>query len=318
MVANKVDLSIVIPVFNEEENIFILHERLKKVCDSLVSSYEIIFVNDGSKDNSLLGMRKLANDFPEVFYINLSRNFGHQLAVTSGLENTRGKAVVIIDADLQDPPELIEKLYKKYKQGYQVVYAKRNTRKGETFLKKITAAYFYKTLNKITNITIPLNTGDFRLIDQKIVYYLKQMPEKNKFLRGQIAWLGFKQTEVLFDRDERLFGKTNYTYGKMIKLALDAITSFSNLPLQLVTRLGFLISLFSFLTILFALYSQFILERTITGWTSIIISSSFIGGVQLFVIGIIGEYLGRINTNVLNRPLYIIEETNIKSEGIDF
>jgi glycosyltransferase involved in cell wall biosynthesis len=306
------DLSIVVPVFNEEKNLPILHERLRKICEKLVVSYEIILVNDGSRDNSFLVMKKLASEFPEVFYVNLSRNFGHQLAVTAGLEQTQGKAVVIIDADLQDPPELIEQMYQKYKEGFQVVYAKRNTRKGETFFKKITAAYFYKTLNKITNINIPVNTGDFRLIDQKIVYYLKQMPEKNKFLRGQIAWLGFNQTEVLFDRDERMFGKTNYTYSKMIKLALDAITSFSNLPLQLVTRLGFLISFVSFIIILFALYSQYILERTITGWTSIIISSSFIGGIQLFVIGIIGEYLGRINTNVLNRPSYIIDETNIE------
>jgi glycosyltransferase involved in cell wall biosynthesis len=293
-----IELSIVVPIFNEEKNIPILVNRLCKVCKKITSNFEIILVNDGSKDHSYKTMKELAKNNSNLYYINLSRNFGHQLAVTAGLEQSRGQAVVIIDADLQDPPELIYDMYEKYKSGYQVVYAKRNSRKGETFLKKITAHYFYKTLNKITKINIPVNTGDFRLIDRKIVDYLKKMPEQNKFLRGQIAWLGFKQTEVLFERDERLFGKTNYTYSKMIKFALDAITSFSNMPLQL-------------LIIIFALYSHFILERTITGWTSVIISSTFIGGVQLFVIGIIGEYLGRINNNVLNRPLYIIDETNI-------
>ncbi|MFA9290294.1 MAG: glycosyltransferase family 2 protein [Solirubrobacteraceae bacterium] len=316
MQKNTVALSIVVPVFNEEKNLPILCEKLKKICTNLVDSYEIILVNDGSKDNSFAVMKKLSVENSSIFYVNLSRNFGHQIAVTAGLEKTSGEAVVIIDADLQDPPELIQEMYKKYKLGYEVVYAKRNSRKGETFLKKITANYFYKILNKITNINIPLNTGDFRLIDHKIVHYLKKMPEQNKFLRGQIAWLGFRQTEVLFDRDERLYGKTNYTYGKMFKLAIDAITSFSNLPLQLVTRLGFMISFLSFLIILFAFYSHFILERTMTGWTSIIISSTFIGGIQLFVIGIIGEYLARINTNVLNRPLYIVDETNIKSNNI--
>ncbi len=307
-----VQLSIVVPIYNEEKNIPLLIERLEKVCAKIVDHFEIILVNDGSVDNSYQVMRQLANTKNFLYYINLSRNFGHQIAVTAGLEACKGDAVVIIDADLQDPPELIEVMYKKYKTGYQVVYAKRNSRKGETFLKKLTAKYFYKLLNRFTQINIPLNTGDFRLVDKKIVEYLKKMPEQNKFLRGQIAWLGFNQTEVLFDRDERIYGKTNYTYGKMIKFALDAITSFSSLPLQLVTRLGFVISFVSFLIILFALYSHYVLKVTLAGWTSVIISSTFIGGVQLFVIGIIGEYLGRINNNVLNRPLYIVAETNIQ------
>ena len=313
MSTQNIELSIIVPVYNEADNIPLLYERLTAVCSKIVTSFEIIMINDGSKDHSYQVMKTMAAKASHLYYINLSRNFGHQIAVTAGLEWCRGQAVVIIDADLQDPPELIESLYNKYKSGYDVVYAKRNSRKGETFFKKLTAQYFYKTLNKITSIDIPLNTGDFRLVDRKIVDYLKQMPEQNKFLRGQIAWLGFRQTDVLFDREERLHGKTNYTYSKMIKFAIDAITSFSNLPLQLATRLGFLISFVSFVIILFALYSHFVLERTITGWTSVIISSSFIGGVQLLMIGIIGEYLGRINTNVLNRPLYIVDETNLEN-----
>jgi dolichol-phosphate mannosyltransferase len=191
-----------------------------------------------------------------------------------------------------------------------VVYARRHERKGESVFKKVTAKLFYRILKRITEIDIPLDTGDFRLIDRKVVDCLKQMPEQNKFLRGQIAWLGFKQTEVLFNRDKRKYGKTGYTLGRMLKFAIDGITSFSDKPLQMVTKLGFTISFVSFLIILYAIYSHFILHRTITGWTSLIISSMFIGGVQLISIGVIGEYISRINKNVLNRPLYIIENTN--------
>ena len=228
------------------------------------------------------------------------------------MDATKGKAVVIIDGDLQDPPELIIDLFKKYQEGYDVVYAKRKERKGESVFKKVTAKLFYRTLKRITAIDIPLDTGDFRLIDRKVVNYLNQMPEQNKFLRGQIAWLGFKQTEVLFNRDTRKYGKTGYTLGKMLRFAMDGITSFSDKPLELVTKLGFTISFVSFIIILYAIYSHFILDRTITGWTSLIISSMFIGGVQLISIGIIGEYISRINKNVQKRPLYIIENTNCK------
>jgi dolichol-phosphate mannosyltransferase len=205
---------------------------------------------------------------------------------------------------------LIVDLYKKYKQGFEVVYARRKERKGESMFKKLSAKIFYRLLKRITSIDIPLDTGDFRLIDRKVVNYLKKMPEQNKFLRGQIAWLGFRQTEVLFVRDKRKFGKSGYSLGKMIQFAMDGITGFSDKPLQLVTKMGLFISLFSFLIILYAIYSHFILHRTITGWTSLIISSAFIGGVQLLSIGIIGEYISRINKNVLNRPLYIIDKTN--------
>ncbi|GIV41385.1 MAG: putative glycosyltransferase YkcC [Vicingaceae bacterium] len=306
----KVEISVVVPIHNEERNIPELYERLQKTLIQISQQYEIIFVNDGSKDNSLNEILKIAEIDSKVFYINFSRNFGHQIAVMAGLDASSGQAVVIIDGDLQDPPELIVDLYKKYKQGFEVVYARRKERKGESMFKKLSAKIFYRLLKRITSIDIPLDTGDFRLIDRKVVNYLKKMPEQNKFLRGQIAWLGFRQTEVLFVRDKRKFGKSGYSLGKMIQFAMDGITGFSDKPLQLVTKMGLFISLFSFLIILYAIYSHFILHRTITGWTSLIISSAFIGGVQLLSIGIIGEYISRINKNVLNRPLYIIDKTN--------
>ncbi len=312
----NIDISVVVPIYNEGQIIPELYNRLQKTVSQISKNYELIFVNDGSKDNSLLELLKLSEHDPRNFYINFSRNFGHQIAVTAGLEASTGKAVVIIDGDLQDPPEVIAELFKKYHEGYEVVYAKRKERKGESAFKKLTAKLFYRTLKRITAIDIPLDTGDFRLIDRKVVNYLNQMPEQNKFLRGQIAWLGFKQTEVLFSRDKRKYGKTAYSLGKMLQFAMDGITSFSDKPLQLVSKLGFSLSLVSFIIILYAMYSHFILDRTITGWTSLIISSMFIGGVQLISIGVIGEYISRINKNVQKRPMYIIEKSNITAHNI--
>lgn len=232
---NKVEISVVVPIHNEERNIPELYERLQKTLIQISQQYEIIFVNDGSKDNSLNEILKIAEIDSKVFYINFSRNFGHQIAVMAGLDASSGQAVVIIDGDLQDPPELIVDLYKKYKQGFEVVYARRKERKGESMFKKLSAKIFYRLLKRITSIDIPLDTGDFRLIDRKVVNYLKKMPEQNKFLRGQIAWLGFRQTEVLFVRDKRKFGKSGYSLGKMIQFAMDGITGFSDKPLQLVS-----------------------------------------------------------------------------------
>lgn len=306
------DISIVIPIYNEQENIFELYKRLVASVSGFTKTYEFIFVNDGSSDHSLHELIKLSEIDSQVFYINFSRNFGHQIAISAGLEFCQGKTTVIIDGDLQDPPELIPQLYNEYIKGFDIVYAKRKSREGETFLKKTTSKLFYKLLEKITSFKIPLDTGDFRLLDRKVVTVLNKMPEQNKFLRGQIAWLGFKQTEVLFNRNSREHGKSGYSYSKMFQLAIDAITSFSDKPLILVTRLGFIISFFSFVVILFAIFSHFFLKQTITGWTSLIISSMFIGGIQLLSIGIIGEYINRINKNVKDRPLYVIDKTNIK------
>jgi glycosyltransferase involved in cell wall biosynthesis len=269
-------------------------------------------VNDGSRDDTIGVLMRLAENEENVFYINFSRNFGHQIAVTAGLDACRGRAVVIIDGDLQDPPELIPQLYEKYLEGYEVVYARRSERKGDSLFKKATAKGFYRILRKMTRVDIPVDTGDFRIIDSKVVEYLKKMPEQNKFLRGQIAWLGFRQSEVLFSRDARKHGTTGYSLGKMLHFAMDGITGFSDKPLMLVTKLGFTISVISFLIILYAIFAHFILHHTITGWTSLIISSMLIGGVQLISIGIMGEYISRINKNIMNRPLYIVRDTNLE------
>jgi len=307
------ELSIIIPCYNEEKNIRLIYDRLVVAITSISSNFEIIYANDGSRDNSFLELVKLSEEDSRVKYINFSRNFGRQIAVTAGLDLSKGQAVVIIDGDLQDPPEVIPEMYAKHKEGFEVVYGQRIKRKGESFFKKITAKYFYRILKKITNVNIPLDTGDFRLIDRKIVNDLKNMPEQNKFLRGQIAWLGYRQTSVFFERDERKFGETGYPFSKMLKFAIDGITGFSDIPLQFVTKIGIFISFISFLIIVYAIFSHFVLEKTITGWTSLIISSMFIGGVQLISIGIIGEYISRINKNVQKRPLYIIDQTNISN-----
>jgi glycosyltransferase involved in cell wall biosynthesis len=310
------ELSIIIPIYNERANIDLLYQRLSKVCDQLTADREFIFVNDGSKDDSLEKIKALHARDPRVKYIDFSRNFGHQIAVTAGLDYCKGKAVVIIDADLQDPPELIPEMYAKWKnENYQVVYAKRRRRKGESFLKLWTAKLFYRILQNITSISIPVDTGDFRLIDQKIVEYLRKMPEQHKFLRGQISWIGFKQTYVEYDRDERHGGKTGYTYGKMIRFALDGITSFSDFPLKFATFMGFFVSFIAFLLILYTIYQRFNPEnvRYQSGWASLMISVLFLGGIQLIGIGIIGEYISRMSTNVRQRPLYIINESNTEA-----
>lgn len=311
-----VELSVVVPIYNEEEVISELYWRLEAAASVVTENFELIFVNDGSKDQSFAQLLKLAEMDSRVFYIDFSRNFGHQKAVTAGLDLCRGNAVVIIDGDLQDPPELIPTMYAKYKEGFEVVYGKRESREGESVFKKLTAKLFYRSLRKITNVDIPLDTGDFRLIDRKVVDYLKKMPEQNKFLRGQIAWLGFNQTEVLFARDKRKYGKTGYSFGKMLSFAMDGITGFSDIPLQTVTKLGFTISIASFIAIIYAIFSHFVLEQTVTGWTSLIISLLFLGGIQLISVGIIGEYIGRINKNVQNRPHYIVSKTNMKKDEL--
>ncbi|SFF55276.1 glycosyltransferase family 2 protein [Thermoflexibacter ruber] len=307
-----IDISIVIPIYNEALNINLLYERLTKVLLSMGVSYELIFVNDGSKDNSISLLKFLAAKHQEVKYIDLSRNFGHQIAVSAGLDKTTGKRVVIIDADLQDPPELIADLYAKMNEGYEVVYAKRKRRKGESFLKLLTAKLFYRILSNITSIHIPVDTGDFRLMDSKVVEALRQMPERHKFLRGQISWVGYRQTFIAYERDERHAGKTGYTYRKMFRFALDGITAFSNFPIKLVTVMGFLVSIVAFLMIIYTFYVKYFTNQDVErGWASLMVAILFLGGVQLISIGILGEYISRINTDVRKRPLYFIKESNI-------
>ena len=305
-------LSIIIPIYNEQGNIDRLINRLKGVIAQLNVTCEYVFINDGSKDDSINIIKNLAAIDPSVKFINFSRNFGHQIAVTAGLDKCIGERIVIIDADLQDPPELIIDMYKKMDEGFEVVYAKRAVRKGESWMKKFTARMFYRILKSITSVNIPVDTGDFRIMDRKIVDVLKQMPEQQKFLRGQISWIGFNQTYVEYERDERYAGETGYTYKKMIRFALDGITSFSNFPLKFATICGFAVSGIAFLVMLYALYARFISRDYIEGWTSIIISVLFLGGIQLISIGIIGEYISRLSSNVRNRPLYIINDTNIE------
>lgn len=313
----NIKLSIVIPVYNEELVLEDLVSRLTSICDGMGIIYEMIFVNDGSIDSTLPKLKYYAANKEAIRYISFSRNFGHQNAVMAGITYCEGEAIVIIDGDLQDPPELIPEMYEKFKDGYKVIYAQRIFRKGESAFKILTAKIFYKFLKKITSFNIPVDTGDFRLISREVAEHLIKMGESNKFLRGQIAWLGFNQIGVKYERDKRKAGKTKYSLNKMLKLAFDGITSFSNFPLRIATVLGFTFSIFAFLIILYALYSKFILNQVITGWTSLIISSMFIGGVQLLCIGIIGEYISRISTDVKRRPPFIIEETNCKINAVN-
>ncbi len=308
-------LSIVVPVYNEQEIIPELVYRINDAVKNITESYEIIFVNDGSKDDSLERLKLECAKNDKLHYISFSRNFGHQIAITAGMDYASGDAIVTIDGDLQDPPELIADMYKEYENGYKVVYAKRNTRKGETWFKLFTAKMFYRLMARLVSFEIPLDVGDFRLISKDVLAYLKDMKEYDKYIRGQIAWLGFKSTYVLYDRDERKYGSTNYPFKKMLRLAYNGITAFSDSPLKLASSLGFIVCIISFFIGVYALYGYFIERNTFPGWASLIISITFLGGVQLLSIGIIGEYISRIINNVRDRPLYVIDQDTIKQES---
>ncbi len=306
-----VDFSVIIPIYNEELNIPNLLTRLRPVVEKTGMSYELLFVNDGSRDRSLQLIKALAQADSHVRYIDFSRNFGHQVAVTAGIDHSKGNIIAIIDADLQDPPELIEKMIALIKQGNEVVYAKRRSRKDKNVLKKAAYKTFYRLLAKISNVEVPLDTGDFRVMTRKVAEVLKNMPEQHKFLRGQIAWLGFKQTFVEYDRDARAAGEPGYTYKKLFKLAFDGITGFSNVPLRIATIMGFVVSGISLALIVYALAGYFFFKSEMPkGWASLMIAVSFIGGVQLLCLGIIGEYISRLQTDIRKRPLYIVNETN--------
>ncbi len=313
--SSNVALSIVVPVFNEELIIDELVRRMVAAAESITPDYEIIFVNDGSRDTSLQKLKLACGAHPRLHYINFSRNFGHQIAITAGMDYAKGDAIVTIDGDLQDPPELIAEMYAEYRNGFKVVYAKRRARKGETFFKRFTARAFYRILARMVSFEIPLDVGDFRLIARDVLEYLKQMKEYDKYLRGQIAWLGFRSTYVYFDRDERKFGKTNYPFKKMLRLAFNGITAFSDSPLKWATKMGFVVCIVSFLIGVYALYSYFIGHNTVPGWASLIISVTFLGGVQLLSIGVIGEYIARIISNVRQRPLYVVDSTDRSADN---
>lgn len=306
---DKVQLSVVIPAFNEQEVIEASYQRMKKVMDGLKRPYELIFVNDGSKDNTRAILNNICEGDKNVRVIHFSRNFGHQAAITAGMEFSRGDAVVVIDADLQDPPELIEQFVQKWEEGYDVVYGKRMERKGETFFKKFTAKIFYRFLDRMTNVEIPVDTGDFRLIDRKVCDAMSSIKEKNRYIRGLISWVGFNQCGVEYVREERYAGVTKYPLKKMIKFASDAITSFSYKPLKLATFSGFFISAISFLYLLWVIIEKVFLETAILpGWASILAVSLFFNGFILIILGVMGEYIGRIYDEIKDRPLYIVGE----------
>ncbi len=304
----KPTYSIVAPIFNEIENLPELYRRVKEVMDTTGEPWELVLVDDGSSDGSTDKIRELAKVDERVRPVIFARNFGHQIAITAGWDYARGDAVVIIDADLQDPPEVILELAKKWKEGYEVVYAVRGEREGETFFKKFTAAMFYRLIHWITDVKIPVDTGDFRLMDRKVVDVLKQMKERHRFPRGMSAWVGFKQIGVTYRRAARQAGVTKYPFRKMLKLALNAITSFSYFPLQVATFFGFISAGIAILAIPIVTILRMAGTHFFEGQTTTLVSVLFLGGVQLISLGILGEYIGRLYDEVKGRPLYIVRE----------
>ena len=305
-------ISVVIPMYYEEQVAEECYERVSKVLYDLRDSYdyEILFINDGSKDNTLSILENIAKEDSKIKVISFSRNFGHQAAVTAGLKFVTGDCVVIIDADLQDPPELIPDMVKEWEKGYDVIYGKRKKRDGESVFKLLTAKAFYQTLNKLSDIEIPKDTGDFRLADRKVIDVINSLPEHNKFLRGLFSWTGFKQEPLEYERKERFAGTTKYPLKKMLKLATDGILSFSIKPLKLVGGLGILSVVISIIILIYAILSFAFKWNNITpGWTSIMCTLTFMGGIILISLWMMGEYIGRIYDEVRGRPQYVIEKT---------
>lgn len=300
--------SIIAPVFNEMENLPVLYQRIAEVMDSTGEPWELVLVDDGSRDGSTDAVRALAKQDKRVRHVIFARNFGHQIAVTAGLDYCRGQAAVIIDADLQDPPEVILDMIARWREGAEVVYAVRAEREGETWFKKTTASLFYRIIFKITDVKIPLDTGDFRLMDRKVVNVMNSMRERHRFLRGMSAWVGFKQVGVTYKRAARFAGTTKYPFKKMFKLALNAITGFSYFPLQLATYIGFSAAALSIITIPIVIAARAWGNQTFLGQASTLVAVLFLGGVQLISLGILGEYIGRIYDEVKGRPLYIVSE----------
>jgi dolichol-phosphate mannosyltransferase len=307
---NQPIYSLIIPIYNEEENITEMYRRLHHVMEQLDGDVELILIDDGSRDRSLKMMRELHHRDNRVHYLSLARNFGHQIAVTAGLNFVQGKCIIVMDADLQDPPELILTMLEKWHQGYQVVYAQRISRQQESRLKRLTAYLFYRILRRLAKVDIPVDTGDFCLMDRQVVDILNSMPERNRYIRGLRAWVGFRQTSVLFERNPRFAGDVKYTFGKSLSLAIDGIISFSTVPLRLATYLGIISAAIAMIMIILVLYWRiFAPVSHLIGYTLITISMFFLGSVQLICIGILGEYIGRIYEEVKGRPLYTLKET---------
>ena len=300
--------SIIAPIYNESENILELYSRISQTLEKTEEPWEILLVDDGSTDGSTSIIKRLAEEDSRVQKIIFARNFGHQIAVTAGLDYSLGKAVIIIDSDLQDPPEVILDLISKWKEGYEVIYAIRSEREGESWFKLFTASLFYRLIYRITDVNIPLDTGDFRLLDRKVVNVLNQMRERHRFLRGMSVWIGFRQTGVSYKRSARVAGETKYPLKKMVKFASDAITGFSYFPLQLATFLGFISAGLSILAIPVVIAMRLAGSQAFFGQATTLIAVLFLGGVQLISLGILGEYIGRLYDEAKGRPLYIISE----------
>lgn len=298
-------ISVVVPCFNEQESLPECHRRLTAVLSGIGAPFEIVYVDDGSKDGTLAEIQRLHASDPTVALIELSRNFGHQAAVTAGLDAAMGDVVVIMDADLQDPPELIAAMLAKWREGYEVVYGVREERAGETPFKLRTANAFYRLINRMSEVPIPLDTGDFRLLDRKAVEALRQLPERHRLLRGMCSWVGFRQYGLRYSRAARFAGSTKYPLNEMLKLAMDGIASFSTVPLRLVTAMGAFAAVISFLGIVYALVVRLFTHFWVQGWALLFIGILFIGGLQMISLGIVGEYIGRIYGEVKQRPLYL-------------
>ena len=314
---NKIVYSVIVPLYNEDLVIKESYRRLKEVMDFVKENYEIIFMNDGSTDGTRDKVEKICSKDEKMKLVNFSRNFGHQVAITAGMDLAEGSAIIIIDADLQDPPEVIPKMIEKWKEGYEVVYGKRIKREGDSFFKKYTAKLFYRLLKSMTSVDIPVDTGDFRLIDRKVCDALKSLPERNRYVRGLVSWVGFKQTFVEISRQERFAGETKYPLNKMIKLALDGITSFSYKPLVIAGYLGCLTFLVGLISLVSVIMKNFVNHTPILNFSLIISINLFMFGLILASIGIMGQYIGRIFEESKARPNYIIASTvNYKKADI--
>ncbi len=305
---NKPVISVVAPIFNESATLPEFYRRVREALQPLGETWELVLIDDGSRDNSSEIMRELARQDPRVRPVIFARNFGHQLAVTAGLDYSRGEAVVIIDSDLQDPPEVIPEMIARWREGYEVVYAIRTEREGETWFKLFTASLFYRLIYRITDVDIPLDTGDFRLLDRKVVNVLNSMRERHRFLRGMSVWVGFRQTGVSYKRHARFAGETKYPLKKMVKFASDAVTGFSYFPLQLATYVGFFSAGISILAIPIVIIMRLIGQQAFFGQATTLIAVLFLGGVQLISLGILGEYIGRLYDEARGRPLYIVRD----------
>src|SRR5580704_15504043 len=316
--AGRPTLSLVLPIYNEEEVIPELHKQLQEFLVKLALPAEVVFVNDGSRDKSMELLRGIATDEPRYRVVSFARNFGHQRAITAGIDYARGKAVVVMDADLQDPPEVVIDMVAKWREGFDVVYGKRRSREGETFFKLVTAKAFYRLFAAMIPIEVPLDTGDFRLMSRRVVVALRELKETHRFVRGMVSWIGFKQTAVLYDRPGRVAGETKYPLRKMVRFAIDGITSFSILPLRFATYLGMVISLLTVLYALYAIIAHFALHQTVQGWTTTVVLVALFASVQLLMTGILGEYIGRIYEQVKQRPLYVVgERVNLERDEVD-